>query len=399
MEVDVAVVGGGPAGLSAAYAAARGGARVALFEKSKEIGYPIHTSGGSWIDELRALDIPERFMHPILEGHFVAPTETATFRYDTPASCVLDVRGLYQYLGELAASHGAGIFVNSSVGAPCMRNGKVDGVKVRRNGRRFDCHSKIVIDASGANSVLARALGLTAGFQRIGVGAEYDLHAPDWPEERAAFLFGSEVAPAGYAWVLPHGQRRVRTGVGIIRPDAMGDPREYLDRVCDNLRPQLGAFSSLEYHVGIIPSSGCLEQTVSDGFMVTGDAGGLISALLGEGIRFAIDIGRMAGRTAAGAIASKRHDREYLVRYEQEWQKKYAVTFKVGLEINERISQYSDEMWDEKIRQLRQLDPSYLPPLLKGDFSPKRILGMVNSSPGLVSAVFFSKLRSLFKSS
>jgi NADPH-dependent 2,4-dienoyl-CoA reductase/sulfur reductase-like enzyme len=46
---DVLVVGGGPAGLSAAESAARGGARVAVLERQKEIGYPIHTSGGTWL--------------------------------------------------------------------------------------------------------------------------------------------------------------------------------------------------------------------------------------------------------------------------------------------------------------------------------------------------------------
>ena len=55
---DVLVVGGGPAGLSAAEAAAKAGARVAVLERRKEIGYPVHTSGGSWISDMRAIGIP-----------------------------------------------------------------------------------------------------------------------------------------------------------------------------------------------------------------------------------------------------------------------------------------------------------------------------------------------------
>ncbi|MEM2141282.1 FAD-dependent oxidoreductase, partial [Nitrososphaera sp.] len=47
---DVAVIGGGPAGLSAAWAAAKAGASVVLFEKDEAIAHSVRTSGVSWID-------------------------------------------------------------------------------------------------------------------------------------------------------------------------------------------------------------------------------------------------------------------------------------------------------------------------------------------------------------
>jgi len=55
---DVIVVGGGPAGLSAAKAVAERGIAVLALEKSFEIGYPIKTSGGSFVEELKELGIP-----------------------------------------------------------------------------------------------------------------------------------------------------------------------------------------------------------------------------------------------------------------------------------------------------------------------------------------------------
>ncbi len=58
-NVDVLIVGGGPAGLAAAEAAASQGARTLLLERQHEIGYPVHTSGGSWISDMQALGIPE----------------------------------------------------------------------------------------------------------------------------------------------------------------------------------------------------------------------------------------------------------------------------------------------------------------------------------------------------
>ncbi|MFQ5752710.1 MAG: NAD(P)/FAD-dependent oxidoreductase, partial [bacterium] len=128
MMYDLLVIGAGPAGLSAAYTAAKSGIKVAVLEKSKEIGYPIHTSGGSWIDELKQLDIPERFMNPIREGLFISPGEKTEFRYSVPPGCILDVRGLYQYLAELASAEGAEIFVNTAVIAPRFEAKKISGV-------------------------------------------------------------------------------------------------------------------------------------------------------------------------------------------------------------------------------------------------------------------------------
>ncbi len=44
MKFDIIIVGGGPAGLAAAEFAAKDGLKVAVLERSKEIGYPIHTN-------------------------------------------------------------------------------------------------------------------------------------------------------------------------------------------------------------------------------------------------------------------------------------------------------------------------------------------------------------------
>jgi digeranylgeranylglycerophospholipid reductase len=57
---DIAVVGGGPAGLSAAYTAAKAGAKVILLEKDEAIAHSVRTSGVTWIDSMDRLQIPSR---------------------------------------------------------------------------------------------------------------------------------------------------------------------------------------------------------------------------------------------------------------------------------------------------------------------------------------------------
>ncbi len=367
---DVLIAGGGPAGLSAAYAAAAGGLRVAVCERSKEIGYPIHTSGGSWLSDLRALGLPEKYMHPIRTGRFLAREAEAIFSYDQPVSCILDVRGLYQYLAVLAAQAGAEIFPARHVTGVLFQKGRPAGLHIKGEGQ---CCAPLLIDATGFAGVLAQQLGLRRDFARYGLGAEVDVFAPSWPQDTVALLFGSWAAPSGYGWIFPHGDERVRLGVGLLRPDTHADPRALLQNLLSPApeifqRLPLRASAIIETHLGSIPSVPPLSQTSTHGLLVVGDAGGLLSTLLGEGIRFAIAIGRLAGEVAVAAHRAVRFDAAFLTRFDRAWRKRYGRMFAWAEIANRRFAQYDDEKWNEKIRLLARLPAEAVPPLLKGDW-------------------------------
>ena len=55
---DIVVVGGGPAGSSVAYSAAKNGAKVALLEKEESIAQSVRTSGVTWIEDTEKFGIP-----------------------------------------------------------------------------------------------------------------------------------------------------------------------------------------------------------------------------------------------------------------------------------------------------------------------------------------------------
>jgi digeranylgeranylglycerophospholipid reductase len=398
-DFDVAIVGAGPAGLSVAQEIAKSGCNVAVFEKSKEIGFPIHTSGGSWVDELEKLSVPKKFIHPIKIGEFIAPKSKSVFRYKKAASCVLDVRGYYQYLAEQASINGANIFVNAKVIDAIISGNFVKGIFVNINGVNYKINSKIVIDASGFNALIAKKVGLLKSFKMYGNGAEYDLISSSWNQEKVCFLI-NKVTPAGYGWVLPHGNNRVRIGVGIIYPISKESPVRCLDKFLNennDIVKQLRPFSKIEFHRGVVPNDGYIPKTIYNGLIVVGDAAGQVSGIAGEGIRYAVDIGRIAGNIAKDSIQQDNYSEKYLIKYEKIWRKKYELSFKITHEINKRLRSYTPNDWNERIEKLSRLSPEVLVEFLKGNFSSLLFIKAFKQQPKLINSIMFNSIKRVFK--
>src|SRR5260370_14101512 len=130
-KCDVWIVGGGAAGLAAAATTAGLGARTVLLERQNEIGYPVHTSGGSWISDMKALAIPENLYHPITKVVFVSPHREVPLSYHPAVACVMDVRGVYQHLAGRAVAAGATLRVRHTVEQTIVENGRVLGVTAK----------------------------------------------------------------------------------------------------------------------------------------------------------------------------------------------------------------------------------------------------------------------------
>lgn len=350
IDADIVIAGGGPAGLEAATAAAQAGCRVLVLEQSNQIGSPTRTSGGTFIPEMVALGLPEHLYHPVRRCRFVAPERSAEFTYPEPVLCVLDVRGAFQFLARRAAEAGAQILVGTTATAPVLRNGIVCGIHAKNRAyKEFCIDARLVVDATGYRSSLVKHTPIDPGFKRFGVGAEYDLFAPNYDQDEALLIVGNQVAPAGYAWMLPWGEHRVRVGVGIIHPDATARPEDYLDALVKNSAvwgADLSGAQPIEYHFGLIPSEGLATHFVADGILAAGDAAGQASALVGEGIRWAMKAGRLAGAVAAEAIQGNDTSARFLKRYEARWRTEHGKNLSIAHEINKRISGWSDAQWN-----------------------------------------------------
>jgi digeranylgeranylglycerophospholipid reductase len=399
METDVIIIGAGPAGLSAAEAVAKHNVDVIVLEKSSEIGYPIHTSGGSWIKDLIDLGISDSLFHPIKRCRFMSPNKEANFVFNEPSACVLDVRGLYQSMAEKAAQAGAKIRVNTRVVEPIIEGRYVKGVKATNINGDLKINAKVTIDASGFSSVVAKKVGLHEGFKRFGVGAEYDLYAPKYDQDESILIVGSRVAPSGYGWIFPHGNNRVRVGVGLIHPVSVENPKKYLNKLINEIpgvSENLTNSAQIEYHYGIVPSEGLVKKTVSNGLIVVGDAAGQLNALIGEGIRYAIKFGRLAGVIAADSVLNKNYSENFLEKYQKSWsdyRKKVEITY----DINKRIAQYSDEKWDRRVEMLSKLTPSQFVDFIKGDFSLSWAMGVLLRNPSFIGSTTFSLVKKKFE--
>jgi len=385
-QIDVLIIGGGPAGLSSAKATAAKGLRVLVLEKSLEIGYPVHTSGGSWIKLLKELDIPEKYIHPIHTLEFISSNASAQFEFPDAEICVIDVRPVYQYLAEQASLAGAVILTNTVALQPLFENGKLCGVKASRNGIPVEFRAKVVIDASGFSGVIARSLSLQKPLVSYGNGAEYEIVTSSCQQDKTTILLGSDFTPVGYAWIFPYGGNRVKVGFGIIAPQSKANPLQLLDDFINSehkIAKQLRPFSIIETHLGCIPNSGYIDNSCSDNLLVVGDSAGQVLGIAGEGIRLALEIGRMAGETAAEAIAANDTSATFLKRYETRWKKKYARSIEINARMNEIIRHYSDAKWDKAVTILKDVDPAIILALMKGNFDLNLVKLILTRNPGL----------------
>jgi digeranylgeranylglycerophospholipid reductase len=386
---NVLIVGGGPAGLAAAETAAKQGIRTLVLERQNEIGYPVHTSGGSWVKDMKALAIPEHLYHPIAKVIFLSPQREVPLLYDPPAACVMDVRGVYQHLAGRAVAAGATIRVRHTVDQVLQENGRVLGVTVKNHmSERFEVRADITIDASGFARHIGVRTDMGKAFHRYGFGAEYDLYAPDYPQDELFLIMGSAYAPNGYAWAFPRGNGRVRLGVGVLHPDNDDDARVYLDRIMCDI-PQLAQYfkgaSPLEYHTGLFPSENYLERFSRDGLLLAGDAGGHGSTLVGEGIRFAIYSGQMAGEVAAESVKAGDTSAAFLSRFDKRWHACFGRDMDVAYMINKRIAAYSDAQWDNALDLMKRLTPAQVAQALRGDFTAGLVMGVLTRAPSLIA--------------
>ena len=392
MKYDIAIVGGGPAGLSSAYAASKQGAKVILFEKDPSFGHNVRTSGVTWINEMKKFGITREFYNPIRNFSFVSPGNEITISGDDDTACVLDVKKTYQLLASYAASEGADLYVKSQV-TDVLRhdNNSTSTLKVNTPRGTLDIDATLVIDASGFNSIVAKKLGHVTDWRRYGVGAEYECYCDDAEAQTLFLMVGTSYSEAGYAWVFPLAKNRVRIGVGIAKPDSDVDPIKKLNSIIENrLKPlgSLGKIQPMELHYGLIPNQGLRTKCVFDGLMMVGDTVGQANPLVLEGIRYSIEFGRLAGRIGADSIEHNSTS-ESLNEYETLNKKLLEKKVNSALKVQSRWLGLSDTEWDNEIDIIKGLTIDEFLDFIKSDFTHSKMIKVVLNHPKLFAKQLF----------
>jgi digeranylgeranylglycerophospholipid reductase len=127
-----------------------------------------------------------------------------------------------------------------------------------------------------------------------------------------------------------------------------------------------------------------VDHFVTDGLIATGDSAGHGSTLVGEGIRFAIYSGQMAGTVAAESIHAADSSAQFLSRYDRQWRARFGREMDISYIVNQRIARWSDAKWDDGMDLLRRLTPAQAADLLRGDYSVGLFLGVLRRNPGLL---------------
>ena len=290
MEVDVLIVGAGPAGSTTAKYCAGKGLDVLLIDRRTEIGYPVQC--GEFLPAIKemysmfpeTIDLEELLTvdSSLVMGRseFIELVSPNGRGYRVPFEGItLDRRAFDKHLAKLAVEAGARLETATSM------NSITNGVASTTLG---EIKAKVIVGADGPNSRTARDVGLQrpdARYPAIACQAEGSF------EPVVKMYFGS-LAPGGYGWVIPK-HNGANIGVGF-RPDLlMGKPTELFDRFAK----KIGVPSYTGLTMGFVPQSGPVDRTVRGNAMLVGDSAGHVMASNGGGIPIAMIAGRIAGKT------------------------------------------------------------------------------------------------------
>lgn len=334
---DAIIVGAGPAGTSAALFAHKLGLKTILLDKSvfprdKVCGDAL---SGKCIRIMRELNILEDISN--LEG---ADINRITF--GSPSHKQFDIQlnsskksgyvtkgfvvprlifddFLFQKAKEVTDTR-EGFTVQNLT----YSNGDINGVIGKsKDGKEEHFEAPLVIGADGANSIVARKLGLyELDMKNTSIAVRCYYSGVEGLTDQIELHYVNEVNP-GYFWLFPAGGGKANIGIGLSKNDAKKDKRtlrEILDEVTlsDYFKKRFKNAKQLEKPVGWnLPCGSIHRKNHGNGFMLLGDSAGLVDSFTGEGIGNAMVSGKYAMQVLSKAKKNNDYSEKNLSEYDR----------------------------------------------------------------------------------
>ena len=347
MLTDVAVVGGGPIGLTTARIAAELGARVIVFERKQEGAAPscctglvsprtlptLGVSGDSVLREIRAVCV------------HLPSGRRIDLRSNEVKAVVIDRKKLETELLLFAREVGVDVrFETEAVSAEAGKLMVQSGLEIQ------SITAPVIVGADGPRSRVADWFSLGQPTNLI-ASSQVELEETSSRSDQVDVFVGEKVAPGFLGWSVPAEDGITRVGLGVLPPHT---PLVFLNRILTERYPN---FRIRTRSAGWIPLSSA-SQPATTGAILVGDAAGHVKPLSGGGLYTGGLCARIAGETAARVAGSEGGASDLLATYPTRCLEAIGKEQAFGRSIRHHLSRLRDE--DVETAAAALDDPQFL---------------------------------------